>query len=120
MASHKRTDRINRLLQQHISSIIQRDVKNPRIGFVTVTKVSISRDLRHAKIFVSILGEKDKRDQSLDALTKATPFIRREIAARIKLRYTPEIRFYYDETIEKAVRIFSLLEEVKKTEDKGK
>ena len=113
MASYKRTERVSRLLQEEVSKIIQQEIKDPKIGFVTVTKAEISPDLQQVKVFISIYGDDKSMQKSMQVLDKAKPFIRREIGRRIKLRYTPDIHFRYDETAEKASRIFKLLNELK-------
>ncbi|MFH1238900.1 MAG: 30S ribosome-binding factor RbfA, partial [bacterium] len=98
MASFKRSERVSVLIQEEVNKIIHEDLKDPRIGFVTVTKVDMTPDLRYTKIFVSIYGDKEAVKKSMEALKKATPFVRREIGSRVKLRLTPEICFKYDET----------------------
>lgn len=120
MASYKRCERVSGLIQEEVSKIVHEEIKDPRIGFVTVTKVDLSPDLRYTRIFVSIYGDEDVIKKSMEGLKKATPFIRREIGARIKLRYTPEICFKYDETVQKAAHIFNLLNKVKQEEKKTK
>ena len=120
MASFKRSERVSVLIQEEVNKIIHEDLKDPRIGFVTVTKVDMTPDLRYTKIFVSIYGDKEAVKKSMEALKKATPFVRREIGSRVKLRLTPEICFKYDETVEKAAHIFTLLNKIKQEETKSK
>lgn len=108
-----RADRLAELIKEEISSILQREAKDPRIGFVTVTDVEVSTDLRHVKTFVSVYGDEASKAETMKALESATGFIRSEIGRRIRLRHTPEIVFKFDASIERGVRIFKLLEEVK-------
>ena len=116
MAGSRRQQKVAELIKQEVSDLIQHELKDPRIGFVTVTDAEISADLRHAKVFVSIL-EGDK-EETMEGLKAAEGFVRTEIGERVRLRYTPEILFKYDDSIEKGVRIFELLEEIDTGESK--
>ena len=111
--SNYRADRVKAAIRQEVSSILQRDIKDPRLGFATVTDVEVSGDLQHVKVFVSILGDENSRADTMEALVSATGYIRSEIGRRVPLRLTPEISFEYDESIERA-RILKLIEDVKK------
>jgi len=93
------------------------ELKDPRIGFVTVTSVEVTPDIRYARIFVSVLGSAEETKQTLTVLNKARGFIRAELGKRIRLRYTPEVEFRFDESIGHGARIMELLEEVKEAED---
>lgn len=114
MANH-RGGRINEEVRKEISSIIRTDIKDPRItAMISVTQVSVTKDLRYAKVFVSIFGKnEEEKENSFLALKSSAGFIRREIGHRINLRYTPEILFEMDESIDKAMHIDSLLEKIK-------
>lgn len=103
-----RAERIREDFKRETSDIL-RKMKDPRIGFVSVTDVELSRDLRHAKIFVSIFGAEEEKQKTLAALTHAQGFIRTELGQRIRLRYTPEISFRLDDSIERGDRINRLL-----------
>lgn len=92
--------------------MLRRDLKDPRLGFITVTGAQISRDLRHAKVFVSILGDESAQSESLAALTRAAGRIRGEFGRRARLRVAPEIIFRLDEAIEHGARIFTLLKQI--------
>lgn len=107
-----RQERVQEQLVQQISDIIQKELRDPRLGFVTLTGAEISRDLRHAKIFVSILGDEEARKQSLKALNNATGLLRGEFARRAHLRVAPELEFRFDTGIERGQRIFELLHSV--------
>ncbi|MGI6065035.1 MAG: 30S ribosome-binding factor RbfA [Bacillota bacterium] len=106
-----RFGRLGEEFKKEISSIIKDEVKDPRVGFVSIVDVHVSGDLRHAKVFVSVLGNETEVKETMAALKKATGFIRREIAQRIQLRYTPEIVFVYDDSIIQGTRISKLLDE---------
>ena len=107
-----RQEKIQAQLVQELSDMIRRDLKDPRLGFVTVTDAEISRDLRHAKVYVSVLGDEEARKQSLKALNSAVGLLRGEFARRAHLRVAPEIEFRFDEGIERGQRIFELLHSI--------
>ncbi|HHY70475.1 MAG TPA: 30S ribosome-binding factor RbfA [Thermoanaerobacterales bacterium] len=109
-----RSDRIAEEIKKVISQIISNDLKDPRIdGLISVTKVDVTKDLRHATIFISFYGDKTKKDSNFEVIKNAKGYIRRELASRIRMKYIPEISFKMDESIEYAIRINKLLEEVK-------
>ncbi|NOX98107.1 MAG: 30S ribosome-binding factor RbfA [Nitrospirae bacterium] len=108
----RRVERVAEAIKEAVSLIIQRDVKDPRIGFLTVTGVELSGDLRYAKIFISVYGGRKEKLKSLKGLQSATRFIRGEIGRKVKLRYTPEIVFKWDESIEKGAHINDLLHQI--------
>jgi ribosome-binding factor A len=93
-----------------------RDLKDPRVGFLTVTEVKTSPDLRHARVYVSVLGEEGERHRSLDALQSAHGFLQRRIAAEVRLKHTPELAFVLDETAERAARLEQLLADAEERE----
>jgi len=111
-----RKERLEELLRREISDIILREVKGPRIGFVTVTDAEVTNDLSYAKVFVSVLGTQEQQEASLKGLNSATRFIRGEFGHRIKLRQVPEISFRFDTSIQHGARIQELLEQVKQEE----
>jgi ribosome-binding factor A len=113
---YKRTDRVNALLRQELQQLIQSELTDPRIGFATVTGVEVSADLRHARVFVSVMAEAEQREASLRALEDARHFLRHELAGRTELRYVPELTFKLDRSIEQATRISELLREAKPRE----
>ncbi|HCJ66255.1 MAG TPA: 30S ribosome-binding factor RbfA [Elusimicrobia bacterium] len=119
----KRVLRIRELLLRMISEIVS-SLKDPRIGFLTITDVTITDDLREAKIFYSVLGNQEERNKTAEALVCANSFIRREIASRTDLRRVPELEFVYDESLAQAQRINEILYRLEKekngTEDKEK
>jgi ribosome-binding factor A len=108
----KRLDRVNQLIKEEISTLLQRELKDPRLGFVTVTDVETSNDLRMAKVFVSVLGDERQWAASLAALTSARGFVRNWLRRNLDLRVTPEIDFRPDRSMEHAAKIQSLLKKV--------
>jgi len=105
----KRLDRVNQLIREEISLVLQRELKDPRLGFVTVTEVETANDLRVAKVFVSVLGDESKWVSSFAALTSARGFIRNWLRGHLDLRVTPELDFRPDRSMAHAARIQELL-----------
>ena len=112
-----RLARLRELFKIEVSAILQREMKDPRIGFVSVTDVELSMDLRHAKVFVSILGDAEAKVETMATLGNAQGFVRRELARRIRLRFIPAIHFKLDESIERGVRVQRLLRRVAEFEE---
>jgi len=108
----ERAGRVAEAIKAEVSDIMRNEMKDPRIGFASVVDVEVSRDLHHARVFISVLGDEAARKATLDGLESARGFIRGEIARRIRLRYAPEIEFRLDTSIERGVRISRLLREV--------
>jgi ribosome-binding factor A len=108
----QRTERVDELLRQEITGILARDVSDPRIGFVTVTDVETAPDLRHARVWVSIIGEQPEKDATVAALARAMGFVRRELGTRLRLRRIPELHVRLDETAERGTRVLQLLHEL--------
>jgi len=108
----RRIERINNLIRQEISELLQRQVKDPRLGsFVAVTEVSTSSDLRYAKIFISRIGG-EGRQETLNVLAAASGFFRKELARRLRLRRIPELSFRWDNSIERGARLLDLIDKV--------
>jgi ribosome-binding factor A len=105
----KRLDRVNQLIKEEVSMLLQRELKDPRLGFVTVTEVDTAKDLRQAKVFVSVLGGDEQWKASIAALTSARGFIRNWLRQHLDLRVTPELVFRPDRSMEHAARIQALL-----------
>ena len=103
--------RINEVLREVVGAAISGDLSDPRIGFVTVTAVETSPDLRTAKVYVSVLGDDEERESTLDALRSSHGVIQSRIAAETRMKRTPTLTFHYDDTIEQGVRISQLLED---------
>ncbi|MGJ7461395.1 30S ribosome-binding factor RbfA [Halomonas sp. MA07-2] len=113
MREFKRTDRVADQLQKELAVLIQREVKDPRLGMVTVSGVEVSRDLGYADVHVTLLGEDtpERIKENLKVLKQAAGFLRGQVAKRIKLRHVPELRFHYDESVVRGQRLSSLIQE---------
>lgn len=116
MTSH-RANRVAEEIKKEITQMLRDEIKDPRIGFVTVTTVEVTPDIRYAKVYISVLGDEETKVQSLHSLEKAKGFVRSELGKRMRLRYTPEISFRFDSSIEHGARILKLLKEVKEAEN---
>lgn len=112
MAKNLRIEKLQELIKQEMSKMLLKELKDPRIGFVTVTDVEMTGDLREAKIYVSIMGGEEQVKSSLEGLNSALGFIRREIGHRIRLRFTPEISFALDTSLDYGDHIQKLLLQV--------
>src|SRR6476646_508397 len=113
----RRIDRIEEQLRIEISEIIEREIQDPRIGLTTVTTVKVSPDLRHARVFVTVLGDAAQRKKALEGLRSATSFVRRSLSKRLHhMRRIPELTFDYDESVEQGMRIEKLLDQIKHEE----
>ena len=112
MAKQLRIEKLQELIKQEMSKMLLKELKDPRIGFVTVTDVEMTGDLREAKIYVSVMGGEDQVKSSLEGLNSALGFIRREIGQRIRLRFTPEISFALDTSLDYSDHIQKLLLQV--------
>lgn len=108
-----RIEKVNEMMKREISVMLLQELRDPRLMFVTVTDVEVSRDLQHAKVFYSVLGNEQKLAEVEDALHKAKGYVRRLIGQRITLRYTPEIDFVYDKTVQYSDRIEQTLQDIK-------
>jgi ribosome-binding factor A len=102
--------RVNEAVREVLSARLAEGLKDPRIGFVTVTAVDTSPDLRHARVFVSVLGDAEQRDQTLAGLGSSHGYLQARIAAELRLKRTPTLEFIYDESIDRGMRISELLE----------
>src|SRR5512141_1799037 len=114
--AYKRSVRVGDQMKQEIADILMRKIKDPRIGFVTVTDVDVAADLRNAKVFVSIYG--GDKEATLKGLESATVFIRAELGKRMRLRFIPELLFRFDATVEQGAHIMELLREIEEGKDK--
>ena len=114
--SELRVRKIQEFIKQEVGNMLLHDIKDPRIGFVTVTGVEVTGDLREATIYVSLFGDADKKAASLEGLNKAKGFIRRELGQRLKIYYTPEISFKEDTSLDYGMHIDALLKKVHKEE----
>jgi ribosome-binding factor A len=108
----RRLERVAGEIRAEVARIVGGELKDPRLGFVTVTRVAVSPDLHSARVYVGVLGDESVRRRGLDALQHAAGFIRRAVGQRLRLRYTPEIRFAYDEGLDATERVARLLDEM--------
>jgi ribosome-binding factor A len=112
----QRTDRLDSQLQQELMGLMQREMKDPRIGFATITRVETARDLGHARVWVSVYGTDAERERSLSALRDAAPWLRRRLGERLTLRHVPELTIRLDESIASGDRVLRILHELDVTE----
>lgn len=110
-----RQERVAEALRDEISALLA-ELKDPRVGFVSVTRVEMSPDLRHARVYVSVLGDEGQKKATMEGLRSATGFIRSEVGRRVRLFRTPEIAFHLDESLEKGARVLKLMQEVAREE----
>ena len=108
----QRTDRVDELLRQEIGQLLARDVADPRIGFATITDVETTPDLRHAKVWVSVIGTAAEQGAAVAALAHAMPFIRHELGVRLRIKRIPELHVRLDDTSERGTRILRLINEL--------
>ena len=112
MTSLDRMDRINELLLEEIARLLQRDIKDPRIGFVSVTRVETTRDLKNARVYVSVFGEETIQAEALEGLSSAAGYIRHNLFRKLSLKTVPTLSFVLDESIARGVHITSLLRDL--------
>ena len=113
----ERTKQLDELLREEIAGIVAREVADPRIGFVTITDVETSPDLRHAQVWVSVIGQQAERDTTIAALGRAMPFVRRELGRRLRLKRIPDLHVRLDDTAERGTRVLRLLHELEAGSD---
>lgn len=112
MAHSYRQDQLGELIAEELSDLIRTRMKDPRVGFASITSVQMSGDLRYAKVFVSVMGSPEDQRATLKALDHANGFLRHELAQRLTIRYTPEIIFKLDESIARGARVLELMRQV--------
>ena len=108
----QRTERLDELLRQEIGAMLEREIADPRLGFATVTQVDTDPDLRHARVWVSVIGGSEERSQTLVALERAMVFIRRELGTRLRLRRIPDLHVRLDDSIERGTRILQVIDAI--------
>ena len=108
----QRTDRLDSQIRSELMELFQREMKDPRVGFATVTRVETARDLGSARVWVSILGTDEERDKTMRALTDAAPWMRRRLAERLTIRHMPQLVIKHDDSIEAGDRVLRLLREI--------
>ena len=112
-----RLEKLRALLIEEISDIILRELKDPRLGFITVIDAEITPDLQHAKVFVSIMGSKEEQAINLAVLRRSAHFVRQSFGKRIKMKVLPDFDFVLDESVERGVRMFELLQQIQRDDD---
>lgn len=105
-----RSRRVGEQMQRELSELIRRELKDPRVGMLTITGVEVSRDMSHAKVFVTVLGAEGSVEQTLATLGRAAGFLRHELGRRMTLRITPELHFFYDASVEQGARLSALID----------
>jgi ribosome-binding factor A len=112
-----RADKVRKALIREVSDLLQKNIKDPRIsGLVSVTDIDLSNDCRYAKVFVSVYGSEEERQKTMQALESSTGYIRSEIGKRISMRFTPEIKFKIDDSLERGARVTDLLNKISQGE----
>ena len=119
MAIPYRKEKLASQIVKEVSDIIFKEIKDPRLGFVTVTKAVVSPDYKYAKVFISVLGDDRKKKLSLEALKHAEGFFQRELSRRLKLRSAPELSFVRDDSIDKTFKMISLINKIQKERGPG-
>ena len=114
-----RQEKLGELIAVELSDLLRTRMKDPRVGFASITHVEVSGDLRHAKIFVSVMGSEEERVATMRALKHATGFLRHELAGRIVLRYMPELVFKLDNSIAQGARILELIHQIEQEEQQS-
>ena len=108
----QRTDRLDSQIRQELMELLQREMKDPRVGFATITRVETARDLGSAKVWVSVLGSHDEQQAAVRALTDAAPWLRRQLGDRLTIRHVPQLVIRHDDSIEAGDRVLRLLKEL--------
>ena len=108
----QRTDRLDSQIRQELMDLLQREMKDPRLGFATITRVETARDLGHARVWVSVLGSDAERERTMSALRVATPWLRRKLGERLSLRHVPELTVREDDSIASGDRVLQIIREL--------
>lgn len=116
MGNPHRQEKLGELIAAELSDLLRTRVKDPRVGFASITRVEVSNDLRHAKVHVSVMGSEEERIDTMRGLRNATGFLRHELASRLTLRYMPELVFKLDTSIEEGARILALINQIEQEE----
>jgi ribosome-binding factor A len=106
----ERLRRVDEAMREVLSDAVTKEIKDPRVGFVTVTAVDTASDLRHAKVYISVLGDDGVRQRSLDGLRSAHGFLQRRVADELRIKHTPTLEFLYDDSLDRGLRIEALLQ----------
>ena len=119
MSLPHRLERVEQEIQKEISQMLLRELKDPRLGFMTITRIEVTKDLRIAHVYYSVMGDAAKKEAAKRALAAAKGFMRKRLGERLRLRFTPELQFHKDDSIEQNLRMTKLLEGLKGGADKG-
>lgn len=114
MAQGSRPDRVGEQIRQELSQIIAQQVHDPGVGFITLTRVKVTPDLQLARVLYTVMGDEKQKKETVKALERAVPFLRRQIGSRVRLRRVPDLQFFYDESIEHQDRIEQILLDLKR------
>jgi ribosome-binding factor A len=117
MTHSSRASRVGDQIREELAAVIARELHDPGIGFLTITHVKVSPDLQQARVYYTTIGDDNARKETARALGRATPFLRRQIGQRLRLKRVPELTFFYDDVIEKGNRIERILLELNKPDD---
>jgi ribosome-binding factor A len=115
----KRVDRVGHLIQMELGNLILHRVKDPRLGFVTITHVDVTADLKSARVFYSVLGDEKAKKSSQTALGKAAGFLQKEVGRVVQMRYTPKLVFLLDDTIDRSIEIDRVIQEIRHKDGEG-
>ena len=115
----RRQRRVNALIRQALSELLQREVADPRLDFATVTDVETTTDLRMARVYVTFLGNSEDQQESLRALQKATGYLRRQLGQKVYLKFLPELQFHLDSSTERSLRIERILQDLESPQNRG-
>jgi len=113
-----RAERVAELIRTEISDVLNKKINDPRIGFTSITHVDVTGDLKHALVYVSVYGEKEKKDATMDGLNSAKGYIRSSIAPRFDLKFFPDLVFKLDNSIEKASKVFGIINKLHKEDER--
>jgi ribosome-binding factor A len=119
MPNPHRQEKLGELIAAEVAELLRTKIKDPRVGFASVTHVEVSGDLRHAKIYVSVMGDDNEKKETMEALRHATGYLRHELAGRLTVRFMPEILFKLDNSIEQGTRILGLIRDLEQQEQSG-
>jgi ribosome-binding factor A len=115
----QRTQRLDSQIQQELMDLLQREMKDPRLGFATITRVETARDLGHARVWVSVYGSDEDQARSIDALRDATPWLRRRLGERLQIRHVPQLSLRRDDSIETGDRVLRILRDLETEREAG-
>ncbi|HLZ57439.1 MAG TPA: 30S ribosome-binding factor RbfA [Ktedonosporobacter sp.] len=118
MSNPHRQEKLGELFTEELSDLMRTRLKDPRVGFASITRVEVSGDLRHAKVFVSVMGSPEEQEETLKGLRHAGGFLRHELASRVTIRYMPELVFKLDTSIKEGARILELIRQVEQEDSK--